>query len=119
MEIFDRPWSSKVVLVKYGRCGEFPDPFLWSALLRARLADVSQIKALWRISGPLPSSRRARRVSARRGSNKGGVRNFGSKGSRLAPGSDIFSAPQSNKGVVWNFAGSARFLREFSQTPVK
>jgi len=47
------------------------------------------------------------------------VRNFGSKGSRLARESDIFSAPQSNKGVVWNFAGSARFLREFSQTPVK
>ena len=82
MEIFDRPWSSKMVLVKYGRCGEFPDPFLWSALLRARLADVSQIWALWRISGPLPSSRRARRVSARRGSNKGAVRKFGSKGRR-------------------------------------
>ena len=31
MEIFDRPWSSKMVLVKYGRCGEFPDPFLWCA----------------------------------------------------------------------------------------
>ena len=76
MEIFDRPWSSMMVLVKYERCGEFPDPFLWSALLRARLADVSQIKALWRISGPLPSSRRARMVSVRRGSNKGGVRNF-------------------------------------------
>ena len=58
-----------ILWFKFKLCAEFLQRL-------ARRPGVSQIKALCRISGPLPSSRRARMVSVRRGSNKGAVRNF-------------------------------------------